>query len=91
MDQGKLHFSSFDDAETFVDCHVRTKDDINLLDSIYDIYFISRDTIRDQYGVEDVEEREIHVAHYWFNGDTGNQIHWVTEKPYTDWDKVESA
>ena len=59
--------------------------------SIYDIYFISRDTIRDQYGVEDVEEREIHVAHYWFNGDTGNQIHWVAEKPYTDWGKVESA
>ena len=91
MDGGKLHFASFDDATDFVDCHVRTKDDINLLDSIYDIYFISRDTIRDQYGVEDVEEREIHVAHYWFNGDTGNQIHWVAKKPYTDWDKVESA
>ena len=91
MDGGKLHFSSLDDASDFVDMHVRTKDDINLVDSIYDIYFISRDTIRDQYGVEDVEEREIHVAHYWFNGDTGNQIQWVAEKPYTDSDKVESA
>ena len=76
MDQGKLHFASFDDATDFVDCHVRAKDDINLIDSIYDIYFISRDTIRDQYGVEDVEEYEIHVAHYWFNGDTGKQISW---------------
>ena len=91
MDGGKLHFSSLDDASNFVDCHVRTKDDINLVDSIYDIYFISRDTIRDQYGVEDVEEREIHVAHYWFNGDTGSQINWVAEKPYTDWNKVESS
>ena len=91
MDGGKLHFSSLDDASDFVDCHVRTKDDINVVDSIYDIYFVSRDTIRDQYGVEDVEEREIHVAHYWFNGDTGSQIHWVGEKPYIDWNKVESA
>ena len=91
MDGGKLHFATIDDATDFVDCHVRAKDDINLIDSIYDIYFISRDTIRGQYGVEDVEEREIHVAHYWFNGDTGNQIHWVVEKPYTDWNKVESA
>ena len=76
MNDGKLHFSCFDDAVTFVDCHVRTKDDTNLIDSVYDIYFISRDTIRDQYGVEDVEEYEIHVAHYWFNGDTGKQISW---------------
>ena len=91
MDGGKLHFSSFDDASDFVDMHVRAKDETNLIDSIYDIYFISRDTIRDQYGVEDVEEREIHVAHYWFNGDTGSQIHWVEEKPYTDLNKVESA
>jgi hypothetical protein len=91
MDGGKLHFSTLDDATDFVDMHVRAKDDINLIDSIYDIYFISRDTIRDQYRVEDVEEREIHVAHYWFNGDTGSQINWVAEKPYTDWNKVESS
>jgi len=91
MDGGVLHFATVDDATDFVDCHVRAKDDINLIDSIYDIYFISRDTIRDQYGVEDVEKREIHVAHYWFNGDTGSQIHWVAAKPYTDWNRVESA
>ena len=91
MDQGKLHFSTLDDAQTFVDCHVRAKDDTNLIDSIYDIYYISRDTIRDQRGVEDVMEREIHVAHYWFNGDTGGQIRWVGEKPYTNWNNVESA
>ena len=42
MDGGKLHFSSLDDATNFVDTHVRAKDDTNLIDSIYDIYFISR-------------------------------------------------
>ena len=83
MDGGKLHFSTFDDATDFVDMHVRAKDDINLIDSIYDVYFISR---------KDPErEVEIKVAHYWFNGDTGSQIHWVADKPYTDWNKVEAG
>ena len=106
MDQGKLHFASFDDATNFVDCHVRTKDDTNLIDSIYDIYFVSRNTVKDQYGVEDVtwartvplEEREIKVAHYWFNGDTGRTIMWEqdgfnrsTGEGLTDWSKVDSA
>jgi len=95
MDGGKLHFSSLDDAETFVECHVRTKDDINLIDSIYDVYFVSRERERectDKYCYcDDFKETEIHVAHYWFNGDTGSQIRWVAEKPYTNWNKVESA
>jgi hypothetical protein len=92
MDGGKLHFSTLDDATDFVDMHVRTKDDINLIDSIYDIYYISRNTVRDQHGVEDVETREIKVAHYWFNGDTGRQIQWVAnDRPYTDWGKVEAG
>ena len=83
MDGGKLHFSSLDDATDFVDTHVRTKDDIDLIDSIYDVYYISRDG---------EDEREIKVAHYLFNGDTGRQIHWVANhSPYTDWSKVESA
>ena len=90
MDGGKLHFASFDDATDFVDCHVRTKDDINLIDSIYDVYFISR---------KDPErEVEIKVAHYWFNGDTGRQIHWEvdgfnreTGEGLTDWSKVDFA
>jgi len=83
MDGGKLHFATIDDATDFVDCHVRAKDDINLIDSIYDVYFISR---------KDPErEVEIKVAHYWFNGDTGSQIHWVADKPYTDWNKVEAG
>jgi len=98
MDGGKLHFSSFDDATDFVDCHARAKDDTNLIDSIYDIYFISRNTVKDQYGVEDVaEEREIKVAHYWFN-DTGRTIVWEqdgfnreTGERLTNWSKVESA
>jgi hypothetical protein len=92
MDGGKLHFQTLDDATEFVEMHARTKDDINLIDSIYDIYYISRNTVRDQYGVEDVETREIKVAHYWFNGDTGRQIQWVAnDRPYTDWGKVECA
>jgi hypothetical protein len=79
MDQGKLHFASLDDATNFIDCHVRTKDDVNLIDSIYDVYFVNK------------EGTEINVAHYWFNGDTGRQIHWVADKPYTDYSKVEFA
>ena len=90
MDQGKLHFDDFDDAVTFVDCHVRTKDDVNLIDSIYDIYFISR---------KDPErETEIKVAHYWYNGDTGRTVIWEqdgfnrkTGEGLTDWTKVECA
>ena len=81
MDGGKLHFASFDDATNFVDCHVRTKDDVNLIDSIYDVYFISR---------KDPErEVEIKVAHYWFNGDTGRTIMWEQDGFNTDWSKVE--
>ena len=68
MDGGKLHFSGFDDAVNFVDCHVRAKDDTNLIDSIYDIYFVSRR--------EPEREVEIKVAHYWFNGDTGRAVIW---------------
>jgi len=83
MDGGKLHFMTLDDASDFVEMHVRAKDDINLLDSIYDIYRKSASW--------PTESGEMHVAHYWFNGDTGSQIHWVAEKPYTDWNKVESA
>ena len=90
MDGGKLHFASFDDATNFVDCHVRTKDDVNLIDSIYDVYFISR---RDPE-----REVEIKVAHYWFNGDTGRTVMWEqdgfnrkTGEGLTDWNKVEGA
>ena len=90
MDGGKLHFASFDDATDFVDCHVRTKDDVNLIDSIYDVYFVSR---------KDPErEVEIKVAHYWFNGHTGRTVTWEqngfnreTGEGLTDWTKVECA
>ena len=84
MDQGKLHFASFDDATDFVDMHVRAKDDTNLIDSIYDICYISRYD-EGEGGVE------IKVAHYWFNGDTGRQIHWAAQKPYTDYTKMECS
>ena len=87
MDGGKLHFASLDDATDFVDCHVRTKDDTNLIDSIYDIYYVDRDNLEH----ESAQPTEIKVAHYWFNGDTGRQITWIADKPYTNWSKVECA
>jgi len=90
MDQGKLHFASFNDATDFVDCHVRAKDDTSLIDSIYDIYFVSR---RDPE-----REVEIKVAHHWYNGDTGRTVLWEqdgfnreTGEGLTDWSKVECA
>ena len=89
MDGGKLHFASLEDAQDFVDCHVRTKEDINIIDSIYDIYYISRE--EPKKANEDWKNTEIQVAHYWFNGDTGRQISWASEKPYTNWNKVESG
>ena len=80
MNDGKLHFSSFDDATDFVDGHVRVKDDTDLIDSIYDIYFVSREREREctdkHCYCDDFKETEIQVAHYWFNGDTGRQIFW---------------
>ena len=83
MYDGILHFQTIDDATDFVDMHVRTKDDINLIDSIYDIYYKDPDY--------EHENSEIQVAHYWFNGDTGRQVDWVADKPYTNWNKVECS
>ena len=90
MDGGKLHFASLEDACDFVETHVRAKEDINLIDSIYDVYYIKRET-KTYADAAEITETEIHAAHYWFNGDTGRQIQWVTHKPYTDWGKVESG
>ena len=84
MHEGKLHFSSLGEAQDFVDMHVRAKDDANLIDSIYDIYFISRKSYEGA-----VDEKEIKVAHYWFNGDTGRTVEWVDDKHRTDWSAVE--
>ena len=81
MDGGVLHFQTLDDATDFVDMHVRTKEDINILDSIYDIYYKDPDY--------EHENSEMQVAHYWFNGDTGRQVHWISH-PH-DWTKVECA
>jgi len=89
MDGGKLHFVTLEEAQDFVDMHVRTKEDINIMDSIYDIYYVSRELDEKEVSSGEYKETEIKVAHYWFNGDTGRQIHWVAEKPYTNWNKVE--
>jgi len=107
MDGGVLHFRTFDNATDFVDMHVRAKDDINLIDSIYDIYYKSTHHPESAHP----DSAEIQIAHYWFNGDTGRQIHWEiddvaelkdrynrsylvntqTGEGLTDWNKVESA
>ena len=87
MDGGKLHFATLEEAQDFVDMHVRAKDDTNLVDSIYDIYYVDWDNL----GYESCQPTEIQVANYWFNGDTGRQIEWVANKPYTDYSKIECA
>ena len=87
MDQGKLHFATLEEAQDFVDAHVRAKDDTNLIDSIYDIYYVDWDNLE----YESCQPTEIKVAHYWFNGDTGRQIEWVSKKPYTNYSKVECS
>ena len=92
MDQGKLHFASFDDATDFVDCHVRAKDDTGIIDSIYDVYYVSRGLpVYDDamQMVKDGKETEIKVAHYWFNGDTGRTIMWEQDGFNTNFSKVE--
>ena len=87
MDGGKLHFATLQEAQDFVDAHVKDKDDTNLVDSIYDVYYVDWDNLE----YESCQPTEIKVAHYWFNGDTGRQIEWVADKPYTNWSKIESA
>ena len=87
MDGGKLHFMNFQDAVDFVDCHVRAKDDTNLIDSIYDIYYVDYDNL----GYESCQPTEIKVAHYWFNGDTGRTIMWEHDGFKTDLNKVECS
>ena len=82
MYDGVLHFQTFDDASDFVWMHVRAKDDANIIDTIYDVYYKN---------VHYKDSNEIQVAHYWFNGDTGSQIHWETDGFNTDWGKVECS
>ena len=91
MDGGKLHFVTLEEAQDFVEMHVRAKDDTNLIDHIYDIYYVSRELDEKEVGSGEYKETDIKVAHYWFNGDTGRQIHWVAEEPYVSLDKIEFA
>ncbi len=94
MDGGKLHFTSLEEAQDFVDSHVRVKDDTNLIDSIYDIYYVDYDNL----GYETCEPTEIKVAHYWFNGDTGRTLMWEqtnfngnTVNGLTNWSKIDAS
>ena len=82
MYDGVLHFQTFDDATDFVWMHVSAKDDTNIIDTIYDIYYKN---------VHCQDSTEIQVAHYWFNGDTGSQIHWEVDGFNTNWNKVECS
>ena len=41
----------------------------------------------DNLEYESCQPLETQIAHYWFNGDTGRQIDWVANKPYTNWNK----
>jgi hypothetical protein len=79
MDGGVLHFQTFDDATDFIEMHVRAKDDINLIDSIYDIYYRNV-YYYDKDLPQDSPPIEHHIAHYWFNGDTGRQIRWEVDE-----------
>ena len=45
MDGGKLHFETFEKTQDFVEMHVRAKDDTNLIDSVYDIYYVDWDNL----------------------------------------------
>jgi len=83
MDGGVLHFQTFDEAVDFVEMHVRAKDDTNLIDSIYDIYYRNvyhYDPKNVQFDGSPAIPTEYHIAHYWFNGDTGRQIHWSVDE-----------
>ena len=83
MDGGVLHFQTFDDASDFIEMHVRAKDDTNLIDSIYDIYYRNvyhYDPKNVQFDGSPAIPTEYHIAHYWFNGDTGRQIHWSVDE-----------
>lgn len=89
MDQGKLHFCSCKDAQDFIEDHVRAKDDTNLIDSIYDIYYVSVEPDQSTEEGGEYKETEIQIAHYWFNGDTGRHIQWEAKPPYSNLNKIE--
>jgi len=87
MDGGKLHFASIEEAQNFIDAHAKAKDETKIIDSIYDVYYVDYDNLE----YESCQPTEIKVAHYWFNGDTGRQIEWVSKKPYTNYSKIECS
>ena len=82
---------TLEEAQDFVEMHVRSKDDVNLVDSIYDIYYVSRELDEKEVSSGEYKETEIKVAHYWFNGDTGRTITWEHDGFTTDFNKIESA
>ena len=84
MDGGRLHFATLQEAENFIEDHVRVKDDTDIIDSIYDVYYVARNN------EERGKEVEIQIAHHWYN-ENGNQIQWQAKPPYSDINKMEFA
>jgi len=84
MDGGKLHFVTIEEAADFVEMHVRVKDDEGIKDSIYDIYHLDLDDPR-LIDRPDLKPEEIQVAHYWYDGDTGRQVTWMTKPAYPNY------
>ncbi len=76
MDQGKLHFSSFEEAKDFIEAHVKTREGSDIVDSIYDIYYLDFDNLE----YDTAQPEEIHVANYWYNKEAGRSIKWKNKK-----------
>ena len=90
MEEGKLHFSNLEQAQDFIEHHHQQKDNDNIIDTIYDIYYVSRELDEKEGGGGEYKENEIQVAHHWYNQD-GKQIQWQTKPPYSDVSKIERS
>ena len=90
MDGGKLHFANLEEAQSFIEHHYQQKDNDNIIDTIYDIYYVSRELDEKEDGGGEHKETEIQVAHHWYNQD-GKQIQWQTKPPYSDVSKIERS
>jgi len=86
MDGGKLHFANLEEAQSFIEHHYQQKDNDNIIDTIYDIYYVDRNNLE----YESCQPAEIQVAHHWYNQD-GKQIQWQTKPPYSDVSKIERS
>tara|TARA_Y100000361_G_scaffold45019_1_gene38985 strand:+ start:391 stop:876 length:486 start_codon:yes stop_codon:yes gene_type:complete len=77
---GRLSFSSFKNAEDFIEVHHKCKNDSNIVDSIYEVYEVSKDSYYLGTGepATQVLKEKKKIAEYWYNNDTGRTIFWKT-------------